>query len=74
MGGPPPPPLGGPPGGDPMGGGQQPVPVKTIKVMDVWSILKEALADMDKYDELKITYERKKKSEPKLPKKKSALS
>ena len=56
-GGMPPPPMGM--GGGDAGGGQQPVPVKTIDAMDVWSILKHAVKDMDKHEELNIHYERK---------------
>lgn len=60
----PPPSLGG--GGmgggmPPMGGGDggmQPVPVKTIDVMDVWEILKHSMKNMDKHEELNINYHR----------------
>lgn len=69
--------LGGPSlGAPPMGGGdqqqQQPIPVKTIDAMDVWNVLREAMKDMDKHDELNIKYKAK-KEEPKPKKKKSSL-
>jgi hypothetical protein len=66
--------LGGPPGMGGEGGGQ-PIPVKVIDAWDVWKVLKEALKDMDKFKELNINYNRKKKDvkEEKPVDKKSAL-
>lgn len=65
--------LGGPGMGDPSGG-QQPIPVKTIDAMDVWNVLKDAMQDMEKFDELSIFYNRKKPKKAEKPvKKKSSL-
>lgn len=73
-----PPPLGGGPGMGGMGQGQQqPVPVKTIDVMDVWEVLKHAINDMERHKELNLKYdkkpEKKEEEKPKKIKKKSAL-
>lgn len=72
-GGMPPPPMGGGMGGmggglgggmggmgGPQGGEQQPVPIKTIQAMDVWEILKHAVKDMEKYDDLSVFHREKK--------------
>jgi hypothetical protein len=54
MGGPPG--LGGPPMGGGMDAGQQPVPVKTINVIDVWKLLKDFSEHMDKFHDLNVNY------------------
>lgn len=55
------PPMGGGPSPLPGGGGpstpqEQPMPVKKVSVGDVWEQIKEAVADMEKYKQLTLTY------------------